>query len=117
MLQEPVTVYKAGHEPCRVWSVDLNGFLKTGWMLEAEILEEAALETALETPTETPELKTGDAVVDPKAARRAELKALLSEDAGWQSIKEIANKLDIHKKPKGGWDEAIDVILAIEFEA
>lgn len=115
MLQEPVTVYKAGHQPCRVWSVDLGGFLKTGWTLEPE--PETPSETLPETPPETVSDPIVGTVVEPQEVRRAELKALLSEDAGWQSIKEIANKLGIDKKPKGGWDEAIDLILAKEFEA
>lgn len=95
--------------------MDLSGFLNTGWTIEPE--SETPAETPIASPVETPTNQIEPPTIDPKDARRDELKALLSEDAGWQSIKEIANKLGIDKKPKGGWDEAIDLILAKEFEA
>jgi hypothetical protein len=110
--QDPVIIYKSGEAPKPVWSVDLDVFLANGWSVEPVL--ESTPESVPPAPTETPVLEPVDGT---KEVRRAELKALLSEDAGWQSIKEIANKLGIDKKPKGGWDEAIDLILAKEFEA
>lgn len=48
---------------------------------------------------------------DAKEYRRIEL-----ESMDWRQLKTIAEGLDI-EKPEGGWDESIDLILEVEFNA
>lgn len=106
-----ITVYKAGECPRVIHSVDLSDYLTNGWSTEDSQNPIPANSTIVE--------RDEDSVVTKNASRddrEAKLKAILAEEAGWKSIKEIANSLGITKKPQGGWDEAIPMILTEEFK-
>jgi hypothetical protein len=51
---------------------------------------------------------------DPAEIRTQELQGLYAQD-GWMAIKAIATPLGI-EKPETGWDAAIPLIVAAEFE-
>jgi hypothetical protein len=56
-----------------------------------------------------------EAVIDPKTRRLNELTTIIGAKGGWEEIKAIAAIHNINQKPKGGWDEAIALILAAEY--
>lgn len=49
-----------------------------------------------------------------RLTRQNELQAIVAEEQGWRQIKQIAEAYDI-SKPEGGWDDAIPLILNIEY--
>ena len=89
---DPFPIYKAGEEPCRVYGVDFPAWQLKGWSKDPIAV----------------------AIVElPSTIRENELKAILAEPNGWNKIAAIAKPYGI-KKPDGGWDEAIALIIAAE---
>jgi hypothetical protein len=62
-----------------------------------------------------PASKPVEVEIDPKTRRRNELTTIIGAKGGWEEIKAIALIHNINQKPKGGWDEAIGLILAAEY--
>lgn len=103
--RDPFPIYRNG-ETKTVHGVDFPAWERQGWSREPQP----------DQPQTPPEL-TGDGQENllkfsAYDTRKAELEALLKE-GGWQAISNIAKPLNI-TKPKGGWDDAIELILAAE---
>lgn len=59
---DPITLYKAGHEPVRVWAIDSPGWIANGWSPEEPTAippEPEPAKTADEAQTVPPELTQG----------------------------------------------------------
>jgi hypothetical protein len=104
-VRDPFPIYKGG-ETRTVHGVDFPAWERQGWSREPQP----------DQPQTPPEL-TGDGQENLSKfsaydTRKAELGALLKE-GGWQAIANIAKPLNI-TKPKGGWDDSIELILTAE---
>lgn len=108
-FSDPVMVYHPDRPSRKVWRVDLNDYLAIGWSLSPVV------DLAKVTQTSTTEEVTKEVEIDPQTRRRNELSTIVGVKGGWEEIKAIAAIHNINQKPKGGWDEAIDLILAAEF--
>lgn len=109
-MKDPITLYKEGEQPRRVWAVDAPGWLTLGWS-ETEPGQAISAAIPPEPSPEPPADQTSDPVT-PSAydTRKAELEDLLAQPQGWQKLAAIAKPLGI-AKPVGGWDESILLIL------
>jgi hypothetical protein len=122
-VADPVMVYHPDHPSRKVWRVDLHDYLAIGWSLSpvsdsAKTQIEAAKGISPASPS-TPVViepqADAEIEIDPKTRRQNELQTIIGAEGGWKEIKEIAAIHNITKKPTGGWDEAIGLILDIEF--
>lgn len=110
-ISDPVMVYHPDHSPRKVWRVDLNDYVAIGWSLSpVDDLAKVTIPDPI-PPTSTP----AEVMIDPQTRRRNELTTIIGAKGGWEEIKAIAAIHNITQKPKGGWDEAINLIIAAEY--
>ena len=112
-ISDPVMVYHPDHSPRKVWRVDLNDYVAIGWSLSpVDDLAKVTIPDPMPATSKTVEVE-----IDPKTRRLNELTPIIGAKGGWEEIKAIAaiHNININQKPKGGWDEAIGLILAAEY--
>lgn len=106
---DPFPIYKDGKTQL-VHGVDYPAWAAQGWSLERQAVEET--QTAIAPDPTPPTLLPTEPT--PYEARKAQLESLMKEDQGWRNIERLAKELEMPEKPKGGWADAIPLILEKE---
>ncbi|GEM_PF-5303131 len=108
---DPFPIYKDGQTK-HVHGVDYPAWAAKGWALERQPPATADTAPTIAPDSDLPPLSPTEPT--PYEARKAQLESLLKEDQGWRNIERIAKELEMPEKPKGGWADAIPLILEKE---
>lgn len=109
LAKEMIQLYKGAERSPFLHEIDVSGWIRLGWSRDPQ---------QSNTPPDPITEDTPNSATPTRESRETELLSIYfgesGDQANWRLIKKIADDYGI-EKPLDGWDDAIPLILGIEF--